>query len=81
MIFANNKVYDILKWITAPVLPALSALILAIGQIWNLSTWTVPIGATVTAVAAFLGAILGVGSIRYKLLNSPDADSAELPEG
>lgn len=81
MIFTNNKVYDILKWLTAPVLPALSALILAIGQIWNLSTWTVPIGATVTAVAAFLGAIIGVGSIRYKLLNSPDATSAELPEG
>lgn len=81
MIFANDKLYNILKWVATVVLPALSALILAIGQIWNLSTWTVPIGATVTAVAAFLGAILGVGSIRYKLLNSPDATSAELPEG
>lgn len=81
MIFTNDKVYNALKWIATVVLPALSTLILTVGQIWELSTWTVPIGATVAATAAFLGAILGVGSIRYKLLNSPDATSAELPEG
>lgn len=65
MIF-DNKTYDILKWVATVVLPALSTLILAIGQIWGFTAWTVPIGATVAAVAAFLGAVLGISSIKYK---------------
>ena len=82
MIFSNDKVYNALKWIATVVLPALSTLILTLGQIWNVSAWTVPIGATVAALAAFLGAILGIGSIKYKLLNTPDIDNLENePEG
>ena len=61
----SNKTYDILKWIATVVLPALSTLTLTIGQIWGVSVWTVPIGATIAAVAAFLGAILGISSIAY----------------
>lgn len=61
----SNKTYDILKWIATVVLPALSTLTLTIGQIWGVSEWTVPIGATIAAVAAFLGAILGISSIAY----------------
>lgn len=61
----SNKTYDILKWIATVVLPALSTLTLTIGQIWGVSEWTVPIGATIAAVAAFLGAILGISSIQY----------------
>ena len=64
MIF-NNKAYDILKWVSTVVLPALATLILAIGQIWNVTSWTVPIGATIAAVATFMGAILGISSIQY----------------
>jgi len=65
MIFNNSKIYDTLKWISTVVLPALATLILAIGQIWNVTAWTVPIGATIAAVATFLGAILGISSIAY----------------
>ena len=61
----TNKTYDILKWVATVVLPALATLTLTIGQIWNLSAWTVPIGATIAAVATFLGAILGISSIAY----------------
>lgn len=61
----SNKTYDILKWIATVVLPALATLTLTIGQIWGLSTWTVPIGATIAAVATFFGAILGISSIAY----------------
>lgn len=64
MIF-NNKVYDTLKWISTVVLPALATLVLAIGQIWNVTVWTVPIGATIAAVATFMGAVLGISSIQY----------------
>lgn len=61
----SNKTYDILKWVATVVLPALATLTLTIGQIWGISAWTVPIGATIAAVATFLGAILGISSIAY----------------
>lgn len=61
----SNKTYDILKWIATVVLPALATLTLTIGQIWGVTAWTVPIGATIAAVATFLGAILGISSIAY----------------
>ena len=60
-----DKIYDILKWISTVVLPALATLVLAIGQIWNVTVWTVPIGATIAAVATFMGAVLGISSIQY----------------
>ena len=74
MIF-NNKVYDILKWVSTVVLPALATLILAIGQIWNVTAWTVPIGATIAAVATFMGAVLGISSIQYAKQLEREADN------
>ena len=61
----SNKTYDVLKWIATVVLPALATLVLTIGQIWNFSALAVPIGATIAAVATFLGALLGISSIAY----------------
>ena len=65
MVFNNSKIYDTLKWLSTVVLPALATLVLAIGQIWNVTVWTVPIGATIAAVATFMGAVLGISSIQY----------------
>lgn len=67
MIFKDNKVYDILKWAVTVAMPALATLILAIGQIWGFTEITVPIAATVVALEAFLGALLGVSAIKYQL--------------
>lgn len=67
MIFENSKAYDIVKWIVTVALPALTALWLAISSIWGLP-YAEPIGATLTAITAFLAALLGIGSIRYKRL-------------
>jgi hypothetical protein len=65
MIF-NNKVYDVLKWTATVALPALASFVLVIGQIWGWTDLTVPIGATVAALATFLGALLGISSIQYQ---------------
>lgn len=65
MIF-NNKVYDVLKWVDTVVLPALASFTLVLGQIWGWTDWTVPIGATIAALATFLGALLGISSIQYQ---------------
>lgn len=74
MIFNNSKVYDVLKWIALVALPAITTLWLALANIWGFP-YAEAIGATMTAITAFLGALLGVSSIQYK--KSLEADNKE----
>lgn len=67
----SNKVYDILKTIALVVLPALATLVIAVFEIWGLP-YGAQIGATITAVATFLGAILSVSSAKYKASNNKE---------
>ena len=60
----SNKVYNILKYLSAPVLPALATLLLGIGEIWNIPIMT-PIAGTITLVATFLGTIVVKSSSDY----------------
>jgi hypothetical protein len=71
MIFKNSKVYDVLKWVVGVALPALEALWLALANIWDFP-YAVPIGATLGAVIAFLGALLGISSIQYAKANKSE---------
>lgn len=61
----SNKVYDVLKWIAALLLPALATLWLTLSSIWGLP-YGEEIGLTISAVDLFLGAILGISSANYK---------------
>lgn len=61
----SNKAYDIMKWIAQYLLPALGALYFALSQIWGLPYGEEIVG-TITAVDAFLGAILGISTMNYK---------------
>ena len=56
--------YDILKWIAQILLPALGALYFALASIWGLP-YAEQIVGTITAVDAFLGAILGISTYMY----------------
>ena len=60
----TNKVYDILKWVALVGLPALTARWLTLANIWGFP-YAEAIGATLAAVATFLGAVLGISSINY----------------
>ncbi len=60
----NNKMYDIMKWIALYFLPAVGTLYFALSQIWGLP-YSEEIVGTVTAMDAFLGAILGISSVNY----------------
>jgi len=60
----NNKVYDVLKWIAMLVLPALALLIKTVFTIWNIPYGN-EISATIVAINAFLGAILGLSNTMY----------------
>lgn len=61
----SNKVYDFLKFLAQIVLPALATLYLAIAGIWGLP-YGQQISGTIMAIDAFLGAILGISTSRYK---------------
>ena len=61
----SNKVYDILKWIALVVLPATGTLYFALSGIWGFPNGEQVVG-TITAVDTFLGAILGISSVKYK---------------
>ena len=56
--------YDILKWIAQILLPALGALYFALASIWGLP-YAEQIVGTITALDAFLGAILGLSTYMY----------------
>lgn len=61
----SNKVYDALKYVAQIVLPALATLYFAIAQIWGLPYGEQVVG-TITAVDAFLGALLRLTTIKYE---------------
>lgn len=73
----NSKLYDVLKYITMIVLPALTTLWLSVGSIWQLPL-VEPIGATLTAITAFLGAILGISTSLYNIKAQRKDELAEM---
>lgn len=64
MIFKNST-YDLLSWIAQILLPALGTLYFALASIWNLPYGEQVVG-TITAIDAFLGALLGISREQYK---------------
>lgn len=60
----KNSIYDTLKWIAQIVLPAIATLYFALASIWGLPYGEQIVG-TITAVDAFLGAILGISTAQY----------------
>lgn len=71
MIFKNEKVYDIIKWVCLTVVPALNILISTLCALYGWTWGNVVIG-TIDAIAVFVGTILGIGSVKYKKLNAKE---------
>ena len=65
----SNKTYDILKWITQYILPAIGTLYFALAGIWGFPYGEQIVG-TITAVDTFLGVVLGISSAQYNKTNS-----------
>jgi len=69
----KNEVYDVLKFIAQIVLPALGALYFALAGIWGLPYGEQIVG-TITAIDAFLGALLGISTRQYNKEKEADVD-------
>lgn len=61
----SDKIYNILKWAVMIVLPAVATFYAALAAVWALP-YSQEIVTTVTAVAAFLGALLGISTAEYR---------------
>ena len=66
-----DKLYDTLKWIAVIVIPALVVLIKTVFPAWHIPH-AEEISTTVAAVGLFLGAIIGVSTIKYNKQKSID---------
>lgn len=60
----SNTVYDILKFVAQIALPALGTLYFALAEIWGFPYGAEIVG-TITAIDAFLGALLGISTAQY----------------
>ena len=69
----SNKVYDVLKYIAQIVLPALGTLYFALAKIWGFPYGAEIVG-TISAVDAFLGALLKISSDQYNQQQQPPDD-------
>ena len=60
----RNEVYDVLKFVAQILLPATGTLYFALASIWGLPYGEQIVG-TITAVDAFLGAVLKISTDSY----------------
>lgn len=60
----SNKVYDVLKYIALILLPALGTLYFALAKIWGFPYAAEVVG-TISAIDAFLGALLKISTDNY----------------
>lgn len=62
----NSKVYDVLKWITLILIPALTTAYVGLAAIWG-SPFVYPdeVAKTSAVICTLLGAILGISTAQY----------------
>ena len=59
-----DKLYDILKWITMIVLPALATAYVGLSAIWGFP-YADEVAKTTAVVCTLLGALLGISTAQY----------------
>lgn len=60
----SNKVYDILKWVTMIVIPALATAYVGLASIWGWP-YADEVAKTAAVVCTLLGALLGISTAQY----------------
>lgn len=71
----SNSVYDVLKFLCTILLPACGTLYFALARIWDLPLAEEIVG-TLSAIAVFIGAIIGISSLTYNKEKEPPDEEA-----
>ena len=69
----SNSCYNILKWITMIVIPALTTAYVGLAAIWGWP-WATEIAKTSAVVCTLLGALLGISTAEYRKSDPPDQE-------
>ena len=80
MIFKNDKVYDLLKWLALVCLPALNVFFLTIAEAWQFNINVKAISVTICAVSTLIGALIGISGIKYNTLLNTEIEEQILDE-
>lgn len=67
MIFKNNKIYNVLKYLALVVFNAIGVFYKGIAEIWNLPYGN-EIALTCSALALLVGTLIGISSYKYNNL-------------
>lgn len=59
-----DKIYDILKWVTLVVIPAIATAYVGLAAVWGWP-YSAEIAKTATVVCTLLGALLGISTVQY----------------
>ena len=68
-----DKIYDILKWVTMIVIPALATAYVGFAGIWGWP-YADEIAKTAAVVCTLLGALLGISTAQYNKQQPPDLE-------
>ena len=71
-----DKVYDILKWLTMIVLPALATAYVGLASIWDWP-YADEVAKTTAVVCTLLGALLGISTAQYNKLPVEDTEEED----
>ena len=79
MFIVNDRIYDVLKWITMIVIPALATAYVGFAAIWGWP-YADEIAKTAAVICTLLGTLLGISTAQYnKQVDTPEDDkSAEV---
>lgn len=72
----SNNIYDVLKWITLIVLPALGTLYATLANFWGFPYGDQIVG-TIAALTVFFGAVLQISNSEYKKQMDISPDDAD----
>lgn len=67
MIFKNNKIYNVLKYLALIVFNAIGVFYKALAEIWKLP-YGDEIALTCSALALFVGTLIGISSYKFNSL-------------
>jgi len=60
-----NKIYDVLKFLCTIFLPACGTLYFTLSKVWGNLPYAEEIVGTLSAIAVFIGALIGISSLNY----------------
>ena len=67
----NNRVYDILKWITMIAIPALTTAYVGLSAVWGWP-YATEVAKTSAVICTLLGALLGISTAQYNKGSDPE---------